>query len=188
MPVTQARCRLMQGPGQTPGLVPVHSCPTCGARPSENGARGHSVALGAEVDDPGVLGAADEVKILRQQKDDLIGQVNRLKADSWTQLQAMRKRLEEEKTEWRADHSRMLELEVETRLALVLKEKAEMARAMRDVQEQATVQPPRENVLRNRRPYPAGRCAAEARARRGAPVARLGRGQGDARDLAREER
>ena len=30
----------------------------------------------------------------------VVAQVNRLKADSWTQLQAMRKRLEEEKTEW----------------------------------------------------------------------------------------
>ena len=92
--------RLLQGPAQMHGLVPVHSCPTCGARPSENGAKGHSALLrctpphlsrcphadlkgpresavrgSAEVDDPGVLSAADEVIVLRLQKEDLIGQV-----------------------------------------------------------------------------------------------------------------
>ena len=71
-------CRICIGIGHTftasaPGLGSRTDLK--GPRESQLGVFLTAVRCSAEVDDPGVLSAADEVIVLRLQKEDLIGQV-----------------------------------------------------------------------------------------------------------------
>ena len=57
-------------------MLRLSAGPTCGARPHEHGAAGHSVALMDGTDDGGGRLAIDkENELLRQQKDELASQV-----------------------------------------------------------------------------------------------------------------